>query len=130
MASIFSKLVAGEIPCYKLAETDDFMAFLDIRPMARGHALVIPKKEVENLFDLRDDLYIGLHVFAREIARAIQQVVGCRRVATAVIGLEIPHAHLHLLPLNEEADFDFHKQPLEMSDQAMDQLAAEIRQAL
>lgn len=109
MASIFSKIVAGKIPSYKIAETDDFYAFLDIFPVAKGHTLVIPKKEVDYYFDLDDDLIAGLNVFAKKIAVAIKKAIPCERVGTTVIGLEVPHAHLHLIPINAMSDMNFSK---------------------
>jgi histidine triad (HIT) family protein len=127
MASIFTRIVRGEIPAYKVAETDDFLAFLDIRPLARGHTLAIPKQEIDYLFDLPDELYLGLHVFAREVARALAQVVPCQRIGTAVLGLEVPHAHIHLVPIQHEGDLNFGNKPLEMTPAEMEALAAQIR---
>ena len=109
MASIFSKIVAGEIPSYKIAETEDFYAFLDIFPVAKGHTLVIPKKEVDYYFDLEDELMAGLNVFAKKIAIAIKKAIPCARIGTTVIGLEVPHAHLHLIPINSIGDINFAK---------------------
>ena len=130
MASIFTKIVRGEIPCYKVAETADFLAFLDIRPVKRGHTLVIPKQEVDYLFDLDDPTYIGLHVFAREVALAIEDVVPCKRIATTVLGLEVPHCHIHLIPMDQMADVDFRRPPVEMSKDEMEALAEELREAV
>lgn len=127
MASIFTRIVQGEIPAYKVAETDDFLAFLDIRPLTKGHTLAIPKREVDYLFDLPDELYVGLHVFAREVARALAQTVPCLRIGTAVLGLEVPHAHIHLVPLHKEGDLDFRNPPVQMSPAEMEALAAQIR---
>lgn len=126
MASIFTKIVLGEIPAYKVAETDDFLAFLDIRPLSKGHTLVIPKLEVDYLFDLPNDLYLGIHVFAREVARAIQRAVPCERIGTAVVGLEVPHAHIHLIPINSIADMDFAKPKKAFSQEQLQQIASEI----
>ncbi len=109
MASIFTKIVNGEIPAYKIAENEDFLAFLDVNPCAPGHTLVIPKKEVDSIFDLSDELYLGLMAFAKRIEPAIRQSVPCKRVAVAVIGLEVPHAHVHLIPISSLADMDFTK---------------------
>ncbi len=109
MASIFTKIVNGEIPAYKIAENEDFLAFLDVNPCAPGHTLVIPKKEVDSIFDLSDELYLGLMAFAKRIEPAIRQAVPCKRVAVAVIGLEVPHAHVHLIPISSLADMDFTK---------------------
>ena len=109
MASIFSRIVAGEIPSYKIAETEDFYAFLDIFPVAKGHTLVIPKKEVDYYFDLEDELIAGMNVFAKKIAVAIKKAIPCERIGTTVIGLEVPHAHLHLIPINTIGDMNFAK---------------------
>jgi len=130
MASIFTKIVRGEIPCYKIAETEDYLAFLDIRPLTKGHTLAIPKVEVDYLFDLKEDQYVGLQLFAREIAKAIKAVVPCERIGTAVIGLEVPHAHIHLVPINQIDDLRFDRPRVEMSPEEMTQLAAEIRSQL
>ncbi len=107
MSSIFSKIVKGEIPSYKIAETNDYYAFLDINPLAKGHTLVIPKKEVDYLFDLKDDEYGGLQLFAKKVALAIKEVIPCTRIGVAVIGLEVPHAHIHLVPINGMGDLNF-----------------------
>lgn len=107
MASIFSRIVAGDIPAHKIAETDHYLAFLDVMPTTTGHTLVIPKKEVDYLFDLDDELYIGLMAFAKKIAPAIEKAVPCKRIGVAVVGLEVPHAHIHLIPLNSMADMNF-----------------------
>lgn len=110
MASIFSKIVNGEIPAYKVAEDDDFMAFLDISPVAIGHTLVIPKKEIDYLFDLEDELYSGLQLFAKKVAIGLKKAVPCKKVGVLVLGLEVPHAHIHLIPMKSEADvFNFSK---------------------
>lgn len=107
MASIFSKIVAGEIPCYKVAEDDRHLAFLDINPMAPGHTLVIPKKEIDYLFDMADDEYTALELFAKRVAKALKSAMPCARVAEAVLGMEVPHAHIHLVPIKTEADMNF-----------------------
>ena len=104
MASIFSKIVNGEIPAYKVAEDDNFLAFLDIFPVAKGHTLVIPKKEVDYLFDLDDELYVGLQLFAKKVAEGLKKAVPCVKVGVLVLGLEVPHAHIHLVPMQNEAD--------------------------
>ena len=109
MASIFTKIINGEIPAYKIAQTEDFLAFLDVFPCSPGHTLVVPKKEADYIFDLDDALYAGLMAFAKHIEPAIRQAVPCKRVAVAVIGLEVPHAHLHLIPINTLGDMDFTK---------------------
>ncbi len=105
--TIFSRIVAGEIPAHKIAETDDFLAFLDVMPTTMGHTLVIPKKEVDYLFSLDDELYMGLMAFAKKVAPAIEKAVPCKRIGVAVIGLEVPHAHVHLIPLNSMQDMNF-----------------------
>ena len=107
MASIFTKIINGDIPCYKVAETDDFLAFLDINPNAKGHTLCIPKKEVDKIFDLDESAYSGLMNFSRKVAIAIQKTIDCKRVGMSVIGLEVPHAHVHLIPLNSMEDARF-----------------------
>lgn len=126
MASIFTKIVNGEIPCHKVAETSDFLAFLDISPLAKGHTLVIPKKEVDYIFDLPDDLYSGLHLFAKKVAAAVRKTCPCERIGTAVIGLEVPHAHIHLVPINDIGDLNFSNQRVQMSSEEMKRLAQEI----
>lgn len=126
MASIFSKIVAGEIPCHKVAENDDYLAFLDIFPIQKGHTLVIPKKEVDYLFDLDDDTLSGLMVFAKKVAKGIDETVDCKRVGVAVIGLEVPHAHVHLVPLNGVHDIDFSLPKLKFSPEEFEQMAADI----
>jgi histidine triad (HIT) family protein len=104
MASIFSKIVNGKIPAYKVAEDEDYLAFLDIFPVAKGHTLVIPKKEVDYIFDLEDDVYVGLQVFAKKVALGLKKAIPCRKVGVLVLGLEVPHAHIHLIPMQNEAD--------------------------
>lgn len=127
MASIFTKIVNGEIPSYKVAETDNFLAFLDIRPQVKGHTLCIPKKEIDYLFDLDDETFLGLHAFSREVARALEKTVPCNRIATAVVGLEVPHAHIHLMPIQSMADFGFSSSTVQMNAEQMEELAAQIR---
>ncbi|GAB4026547.1 HIT family protein [Spirosoma koreense] len=129
MASIFSRIVAGEIPSHKVAETDDYYAFLDIMPTAVGHTLVIPKQEVDYLFDLDDELYTGLMAFAKKIAPAIEKAVPCKRIGVAVVGLEVPHAHVHLIPLNSMADMNFHNK-LKLSSEELAATAEKIRSFL
>lgn len=125
MPSVFSLIAAGEIPCYKVAEDERFLAFLDINPIAEGHTLVIPKHEVSYLFDLDDEEYVGLELFAKRVAKGLQKAVPCVRIAEAVIGLEVPHAHIHLVPINKEGDLNFsHK--LTFSPEHMSELAAKI----
>jgi histidine triad (HIT) family protein len=129
MASIFSKIVSGEIPCHKVAETDDYLAFLDVFPVVAGHTLVIPKKEVDYIFDLDDDLYLGLMKFAKTIAPAIEKVVPCKRIGVSVIGLEVPHAHVHLIPISSMADMDFGTK-IKMGSAELAALAEAIRAEL
>ena len=129
MPSIFSKIVNGEIPSYKIAESDDYYAFLDIRPLEKGHTLVIPKKEIDYIFDLPEDTLAGLMKFARKVALAIEKVVNCERIGVSVIGLEVPHAHVHLIPINTVYDMDFKKERVNMTKGEMEALAAEIRKA-
>ncbi|MDR3696736.1 HIT family protein [Mucilaginibacter sp.] len=128
--TIFSKIVAGEIPAYKVAETIDYLAFLDINPLAEGHVLVIPKKEVDYLFDLDDELYTGLQIFAKIIATAIKKAIPCKRVGVAVIGLEVPHAHIHLIPLNRMSDINFERPKLNPTAEELEATAHKIREAL
>ncbi len=130
MASIFSKIVAGDIPCYKIAENDRYLAFLDISPLKKGHTLVIPKKEVDELFDLDPETYSGLMDFAREVAAGIKKAVPCKRIGLCVIGLEVPHAHIHLIPINSENDMNFRNEKLVLSKEEFEALAATIRTAL
>ncbi len=108
MASIFTKIVNGEIPCYKIAETEDFLAFLDVNPNVKGHTLCIPKKEIDKIFDIEDDLYLRLMAFSKKVAIALEKTVPCKRIGMTVIGLEVPHAHVHLIPLNMMDDARFH----------------------
>lgn len=130
MDTIFSKIAAGEIPCYKIAETDKYFAFLDIRPMTKGHTLVIPKTEVDYIFDLDDDTYQGLMAFAKQVATALKKAVPCLRIGVAVIGLEIPHAHVHLIPIQKESDMNFANQKLELQQDEMEDIAKRIRREL
>jgi histidine triad (HIT) family protein len=126
MASIFSKIVAGEIPCYKIAEDDNCFAFLDINPLNEGHTLVIPKKETDYIFDLTPDELAGLTVFAQKVAKAIKKAVPCNRIAVMVLGLEVPHAHIHLIPINRESDADFRKPKLKFSQEEFKLIAERI----
>ncbi len=129
MASIFSKIAAGEIPCYKVAEEENYLAFLDIFPLVKGHVLVIPKKEVDYLFDLDKETYAGLMEFTRKVALAVGKVIPCKRVGVAVLGLEIPHAHVHLVPLNSERDIDFSKAKLQLTSEEFAGIAKAIAEA-
>lgn len=127
MSTIFTKIAKGEIPSYKVAENDDYYAFLDINPLAAGHTLVIPKHvEDDYIFNLDEDVYAGLCAFARKVALAIGKAVPCKRVGVAVLGLEVPHTHIHLVPLNSEADMDFRKKKLEMSPEEFARTASAI----
>jgi histidine triad (HIT) family protein len=129
MASIFSRIIAGEIPCHKIAENDKYFAFLDVFPCAVGHVLVVPKQEIDYLFDLSDELYAGLMAFAKQIEPAIRQAVPCKRVGVAVIGLEVPHAHVHLIPMNSMNDMNFNHK-LKLSQEELAKTAAKIRSFL
>lgn len=126
MASIFSKIAAGEIPSYKIAEDDKYFAFLDINPVAEGHTLVIPKHEVDYIFDLSDEEYAGLQIFAKRVASALKKAMPCKRVGVAVMGLEVPHAHIHLIPINRESDMNFFSEKLSLSPERMKQIAETI----
>ncbi|WP_430814612.1 HIT family protein [Carboxylicivirga sp. RSCT41] len=130
MPTIFTKIINGEIPCYKIAEDDRFFAFLDINPLALGHTLVVPKQETDYLFDLEDDLLADMNVFAKKIAVAQKKVIDCKRVGVAVLGLEVPHAHIHLIPMNSEADINFRNPKLELKKEEFEHIADSIRKAL
>ncbi len=130
MASIFTKIINGEIPSYKIAEDDRYYAFLDIRPITQGHTLVVPKKEVDYLFDVEDEVLGGAMVFAKKVAKALEAVVSCKRVGVLVVGTEVPHAHIHLIPFNQEAEMNIARQPIEMSSDDMASLAAKVRALL
>ena len=129
MASIFSKIVAGEIPCYRVAETEHCLAFLDINPVVRGHVLCIPKKEVDNIFDLDEELFTELHLFSRRVARGLRKVCPCIKVGQAVVGIDVPHAHIHLMPLNKPGDLNFGHH-VEMTPDELAALAAQISAAI
>ncbi len=129
MASIFSRIVAGEIPCYKVAETDHCLAFLDVNPVVRGHVLCIPKKEVDYIFDLDDDLFVELHRFSRTVARGLKKVCPCIKVGVAVVGIDVPHTHIHLMPLNNPGDLNFSNH-VKMEPAEMQELAAQIAAAI
>ena len=126
MATIFSRIVAGEIPCYKIAENEKFFSFLDINPLVKGHTLVIPKQEVDYIFDLSDEDLAEMTVFAKKIAVAVKKAFPCRKAGMAVLGLEVPHAHIHLIPMNSEGDVDFRKEKLQLPAEEMQQIAAKI----
>ena len=123
---IFSKIAAGEIPSYKCAEDERFYAFLDINPVAKGHTLVIPRREVDYIFDMDDEELAAFEVFAKRVAVAIKKAFPCRKVAQVVLGLEVPHAHIHLIPMNTEADIDFRREKVQLSAEEMQQTAAKI----
>ena len=127
MASIFSRIVAGEIPSYRVAENDKFYAFLDIAPLAKGHTLVIPKREVDYFYDLEDDELREMIVFAKSIAKKIQATTQCKKVATVVLGLEVAHAHIHLVPMNTEKDVDFSKEKLSLTPEEFAEIAASLQ---
>ena len=129
MATIFSKIVAGEIPSYKVAEDDKFYAFLDINPLVKGHTLVVPKKEVDYIYDLSDEELAAMHVFAKHVALAIQKAFPCRKGGEAVIGLEVPHAHIHLIPIQNESDMLFSNPKLKLSDEEFKSIAERIHNA-
>jgi len=129
MASIFTRIIQGEIPCHKIAENEKFIAFLDITPVAKGHTLVVPKEEVDHFFDLNDNLLSEINLFAKEVATKLQRTVPCRRIGVAIIGLEVPHAHVHLIPLNTMSDINFSAERLKMSHEELATLATEIRNA-
>jgi len=126
MASIFTKIVQGQIPAYKIAEDEDFLAFLDISPVAKGHTLVIPKKEVDYLFDLDDQTYVGLQKFAKKVAVALKKAVPCEKVGVMVLGLEVPHAHIHLVPMKSEADLLNFSKKLKLTTREFETITAKI----
>ncbi|MBR5853249.1 MAG: HIT family protein [Alistipes sp.] len=127
MATIFSRIVAGEIPCYKVAENDKFFAFLDIAPLAKGHTLVIPKREVDYFYDLEDEELQEMILFAKSIAKKIKATTGCIKVATVVLGLEVPHAHIHLVPMNTENDVDFKREKLSLTPEEFSEIAKSLQ---
>jgi histidine triad (HIT) family protein len=130
MPTIFSKIITGEIPAFKVAESIDFLAFLDISPLAEGHVLVIPKKEVDYIFDMEDDDYVGLQVFAKIVATGLKAAIPCKKVGVAVIGLEVPHAHIHLIPMNRVDDLNFSRPKLSFTPEQLEETAEKIRTAL
>ena len=130
MATIFTKIVKGEIPSYKIAEDNNYFAFLDINPLVKGHTLVIPKKEVDYLFDLEDSEIAGLHVFAKKIAKAIDKSIKCIRVGVLVIGTEVPHAHIHLIPFNDESELNIKNPKLKLTEAEFLEIAEDIRDNL
>jgi histidine triad (HIT) family protein len=126
MSSIFTKIIKGEIPCYKIAEDDNFLAFLDVNPNSKGHTLCVPKQEIDKIFDIEDDLYLGLMQFSKKIAIALEKTVPCKRIGMAVIGLEVPHAHVHLIPLNEMGEMTF-KHKVSLTKEEFETLAESIK---
>lgn len=130
MPSIFSRIIAGEIPCHKVAENEHCIAFLDINPLKEGHTLVVPKKEVDDLFDLDDTTYNHLLSFSKQVAVAIKKAVACKRVSVAVLGFEVPHAHIHLIPINHEHEASFKNPKLKLSKEEFEKMAAKIGQSL
>ena len=127
MATIFTKIIRGEIPCYKIAEDENYFAFLAINPLAEGHTLVVPKKEIDYLFDLEDRDLAGMMVFAKKVAARIREAVPCQRIGVAVIGLDVPHAHIHLVPLREGGDLDFSRPKLKLSPEEFQTIQSKIR---
>jgi histidine triad (HIT) family protein len=130
MSSIFSKIVSGDIPAYKVAEEDKHLAFLDIFPLAKGHVLVIPKKESDYIFDIASEEYLALWKFAQKVAKGMDKVIACKRIGVAVIGLEVPHAHIHLIPLNNVSDINFERPKLKFSEAEMQEVADLIKSAI
>jgi histidine triad (HIT) family protein len=126
MATIFSKIVNGEIPCFKIAENEKFLAFLDVMPLKNGHTLVIPKIEIDYLFDIDDDLLSEMMVFAKQVASQIKKVIPCKKIGVAVVGLEVPHAHIHLIPINSVSDMDFGREKLRLSQNELAEIAAQL----
>ena len=127
--SIFTQIVNGEIPAYKIAEDENFLAFLDVNPNAKGHTLCIPKQEINKIFDIQDDLYLGLMAFAKKIAVALEKTIPCKRIGMAVVGLEVPHAHIHLIPINEMDDMRFEKK-VKLSKMEFEELVQKIKENL
>ena len=127
MASIFTRIINGEIPSYKVAEDENYFAFLDINPLSEGHTLVVPKREEDYIFDLRDEELAGLILFAKKVATSLKANLDCKRVAMVVLGMEVPHAHIHLIPMNSEADVDFRKPKLQLSSEQFAQIANKIK---
>ncbi|HYK77699.1 MAG TPA: HIT family protein [Daejeonella sp.] len=128
MASVFSKIVSGEIPAHVVAETTEFLAFLDVNPLVHGHVLVIPKKEVDYIFDLDDELYVGLMLFAKIVADGIKKAIPCKKVGVAVVGLEVPHAHIHLIPINSIGDMNFSRPKLKPTQDELAEVALKIKE--
>ena len=127
MASIFTRIINGEIPCYKVAEDDRYFAFLDINPLTKGHTLVVPKQENDYIFDLDDKMLGDMMIFAKKIARKIKEKIACKRVAVVVLGMEVPHAHIHLIPINSEQEVDFHREKLKLTPEEFQKVAELIQ---
>ena len=127
MATIFTKIVEGEIPCYRIAEDEHFLAFLDVNPLVKGHTLVIPKKEQDYLFDIEEVSYVGLQLFAKKVAVQLKSKIACKRIGVAVIGLEVPHAHIHLIPINTMDDMNFSREKLKISSDELAQIAEDLK---
>lgn len=130
MSSIFSKIIAGEIPSYKIAEDEHYYAFLDISPMKKGHTLVIPKQEIDYIFDIDDDTLAGMTIFAKKVAQAIKKAIPCQRIAVMVLGMEVPHAHIHLVPMDKESDLVISNKKLNLEKEEFEQIAQKIRNNL
>ncbi len=130
MASLFTKIINRELPGHIVAENANYIAFLDINPLVEGHVLVVPKKEVDYIFDLEDEVYAGLQLFAKEVATGLKKVVDCKRIGVAVIGLEVPHVHIHLVPMNKMDDINFNKPKLDPGQKALEQMAEKIKKAI
>lgn len=128
MSSIFTRIIRGEIPAHRIAESEDYLAFLDVRPLAKGHTLVIPKQEIDYFFDLEDEALSGLMTFAKKVAHAIEATVPCRRIGVSVVGLEVPHAHVHLIPIDSVADMSFTRERASFTEEELIELAAAIRE--
>ena len=127
--TIFEKIINGEIPCYKIAETEDYLAFLDVFPLKEGHTLVIPKSTVDYIFDMEDEQLAGLHIFSKKVAQAMQKVLPCKRIGTAIIGLEVPHTHIHLIPINTVGDINFQNPKIQVAPDRMTEIAEQISAA-
>jgi histidine triad (HIT) family protein len=130
MATIFTRIINGEIPCHKVAETTNCLAFLDIQPLAKGHTLVIPKKEIDYIFNVEDELLAEMNIFAKRVAKAMERAVPCKRIGVVVIGLEVPHAHIHLIPINKVSDIDFSQPKLKLSNEELASICESIRKFL
>ena len=126
MPSIFSRIVSGEIPCYKVAENEEFLAFLDIMPLSKGHTLVIPKVETDYIFDIEDESYRRLWIFAKDVSKRLKKQIPCKRIGVSVVGLEVPHAHIHLIPINQIEDMNFSKEKLSMSSEELALVASKL----